>query len=189
MTPSFYYAQCRRWLRRPSAILLAVVLGLGLAGPAGVIPAVTAGAATTALPVLPNPILFVTQVPIAGDFTTIGSTFGNEEASLSDAGRGGDLWIRYGDGTLKNLTLAAGFGGSGLLLGSQGIDVRDPSVFWDGAKAVFSMVVGAPTTRYQVATYYWQLYEITGLGLSDSPVITKVPPQPANFNNISPTYG
>ena len=133
--------------------------------------------------------MFVTQVPIAGDFITIGSTFGNQQASLSAAGRGGDLYIRYPDGTLKNLTLAAGYGGSGFLTDSQGIDVRDPSVYWDGTKAVFSMVVGAPSALYQVATYYWQLYEITGLGVNDTPVITRVPHQPANFNNISPTYG
>jgi hypothetical protein len=31
-----------------------------------------------------------------------------------------------------------------------------------GTKAVFSMVVGAPDAAYQVQTYLWQLYEITG---------------------------
>jgi len=57
---------------------------------------------------LPNPVLFVTQVPVPQDFTTIGSLFGNHRGSYSSASRGGDLWIRYGDGTLKNLTQAAG---------------------------------------------------------------------------------
>jgi hypothetical protein len=28
-----------------------------------------------------------------------------------------------------------------------------------------------------------------GLGPSDTPVITKVPNQPASFNNVSPIYG
>jgi hypothetical protein len=128
-------------------------------------------------------------VPIAGDFTTIGSSFGNQQASLSSAGRGGDLWIRYPDGSLKNLTLAAGFGASGFLTGTKGIDVRDPAVYWDGTKAIFSMVVGAPSAIYAGGSYFWQLYEISGLGPSDTPVITKVPHQPASFNNISPIYG
>ncbi len=48
-----------------------------------------------------NPILFVTQFPIKRDFTSIGAVFGNHKTSMQDVGRGGDLWIRYGDGTLK----------------------------------------------------------------------------------------
>src|ERR1043165_853404 len=40
-----------------------------------------------------NPILFVTQVPEEGDFTTIGSTFGNHSGQINSAPRGGDLWI------------------------------------------------------------------------------------------------
>src|SRR5688572_21800968 len=138
-----------------------------------------AGRSAAAGPTLDYPILFVTQVPIAADFTTIGSTFGNHRASLDSVGRGGDLWIRYPDGTLKNLTLAAGYGGSGFLSGNAAIAVRDPAVSWDGTKALFSMVMGAPTARYQVNTYYWQLYEITNLGQLETPVITKVPHQPA----------
>ncbi|RLT33212.1 MAG: hypothetical protein DWI57_17850, partial [Chloroflexi bacterium] len=31
---------------------------------------------------LPNPILFVTQFPIAADFTTIGAVFGNHRADM-----------------------------------------------------------------------------------------------------------
>ncbi len=57
-----------------------------------------------------NSILFVTQVPIPADFATIGSVFGNQQATLDSCGRGGDLYIRYPDGSLKNLTRAAGFG-------------------------------------------------------------------------------
>ncbi|GIK55957.1 MAG: hypothetical protein HND44_14240 [Chloroflexi bacterium] len=139
-------------------------------------------------PTTAYPILFVTQLPIAGDFTTIGSTFGNHKATMQSVGRGGDLWIRYPDGTLKNLTQAAGYGVTGFQ-DDNAIAVRDPSVHWDGNKAIFSMVIGAPEIRYQWETYYWQLYEITGLGLNDTPVITKVPNQPENFNNISPIYG
>src|SRR5882757_5481926 len=59
---------------------------------------------------LTNPILFVTQVPLADDFTAIASVFGNHKAGTEYTGRGGDLYIRYPDGTLKNLTAAAGFG-------------------------------------------------------------------------------
>ncbi len=61
-------------------------------------------------PTLAYPLLFVTQLPIRPDFTTIGSTFGNHRATMQSVGRGGDLWIRYPDGTLKNLTAAAGYG-------------------------------------------------------------------------------
>jgi hypothetical protein len=57
-----------------------------------------------------NAILFVTQVPIPADFATIASTFGNHSPAPSACGRGGDLYIRYADGTLKNLTRAAGYG-------------------------------------------------------------------------------
>ncbi len=141
------------------------------------------------VPTLPYPILFVTQIPIAADFTTIGSVFGNHRGSLEDAGRGGDLYIRYPNGTLKNLTAAAGLGGSGLLTGTKAIGVRDPSVHWDGDKAIFSMVVGAPNAKNDDdGVWYWQMYEITGLGLADTPVITLVPNQPATYNNISPVY-
>lgn len=142
-------------------------------------------------PTTPYPILFVTQLPIRPDFTTIGSVFGNHRSDLYSVGRGGDLWIRYTNGTLKNLTQAAGFGstGGGGFQDRNAIAVRDPSVHWDGNKALFSMVIGAPEQRYQVETYYWQLYEITGLAQHETPVISKVPNQPADYNNISPIYG
>ncbi|MCB0084734.1 MAG: hypothetical protein KDE47_27525, partial [Caldilineaceae bacterium] len=135
-----------------------------------------------------NPIIFVTQVPVPADFTTIGSVFGNHRGALDAVTRGGDLWIRYPDGSLKNLTKAANYGEEGQQ-GAKAIAVRDPAVSWDAQKALFSMVIGAPTRQYEVATYYWQLYEISGLGKSDTPVITKVPNQPANYNNVSPIYG
>jgi Hydrazine synthase alpha subunit middle domain len=134
------------------------------------------------------PVLFVTQVPIAADFTTITSTFGNQQATMGSTGRGGDLWIRYTDGTLKNLTKTAGFGMDGLQL-ENSIAVRDPSVHWDAKKAVFSMVVGAPAKQYDYTTsFHWQLFEVTGLGKTDTPAITKIPNQP-DANNVSPIYG
>lgn len=138
--------------------------------------------------VLPNPILFVTQTPQPGDFTSIASVFGNHRGDLDSAPRGGGLWIRYEDGTLRNLTMAAGFG----LVGNQftnGIAVREPCVHWDGTKAIFSMVVGAPRKQYDYQNYYWQLYEVTNFGSNQVPVITKVSNQPTNYNNVSPVYG
>jgi len=145
-------------------------------------------AAVVAAAQLRNPILFVTQVPVPADFTTVVSTFGNHQPTMESAPRGGDLWIEYPDGTLKNLTRAAGFGNSGMQ-GAASIAVREPSVHWSGTKALFSMVVGAPTQQYVWQTYVWQIYEITGLGETDAPVIRKIPNQPAGYNNVSPFYG
>ncbi len=175
---------------RPILILLCFGLMAAMSLAAAVSasgPDVTPGAG----PTLPNPILFVTQPPIRQDFTTIGSTFGNHLAGIQEVGRGGDLWIRYPDGSLKNLTAAAGYGSIAAdgFQGANAIAVRDPAVHWDGSKAVFSMVIGAPTRQYELGTYFWQLYEITGLGPNDTPVISKVPNQPANFNNVQPIYG
>ncbi len=137
-----------------------------------------------------NAILFVTQVPVAADFTTIGSTFGNHQPSLVACGRGGDLYIRYPGGALKNLTRAAGFGQWGSQT-TNAIAVRQPCMHWSGTKAVFSMVVGAPQFQFDYAdTGVWQLYEITNFINSNAvPMITKVPNQPTNYNNISPIYG
>ena len=137
-----------------------------------------------------NAILFVTQIPVPADFTTIGSTFGNHLPSLDACGRGGDLYIRYPDGSLKNLTRAAGYGQWGRQ-STNAIAVRQPCVYWSGTKAVFSMVVGAPTRQFDYsATGFWQLYEITNFTNPNAvPVITKIPNQPTNFNNISPIYG
>lgn len=137
-----------------------------------------------------NAILFVTQVPIPADFATIGSTFANQSAAPASCGRGGDLYIRYPDGTLKNLTRAAGFGRWGNQF-TNGIAVRQPCVHWSGKKALFSMVVGAPRYQFDYATVnYWQLYEITNFTDPNAlPVITKVANQPTNFNNVAPLYG
>ena len=136
---------------------------------------------------LVNPIVFVTQVPIPADFATIGSTFGNHVPSMEASGRGGDLYILYPDGSVKNLTEAAGYGASGHQ-GANAIAVRDPAVHWDGNKVLFSMVIGAPP-QFEYLTYYWQLYEISGLGVGETPVITKVANQPEDTNNVQPVYG
>lgn len=143
---------------------------------------------------LPNPIMFCTQIPNPTGFATMVGTFGNHLGSVYAAPRGGDLYIYYPDGTLKNLTALAGYGNAGNAFGNadqQGatsIAVRDPCIHWDGNKALFSMVIGNVNQQYQVNTYYWQLYEVVGLGINDTPIITKVPNQPENYNNISPIY-
>ena len=137
---------------------------------------------------LDHPILFCTQVPNPVDFATLMSTFANHVPGLTEAPRGGDLYIRYPNGNLKNLTQVAGFGESGMQ-GANAIAVRDPHVHWDGNKALFSMVIGATTQRYVYEDYYWQIYEITGLGESETPVITLVANQPNIYNNVSPLYG
>jgi hypothetical protein len=137
---------------------------------------------------LPYPILFVTQVPTPYDSANVASLFGNHVADMPGAPRGGDLWIRYPDGSLKNLTQAAGYGTTGTQ-GVGAIAVREPSVHWSGTKALFSMVVGGAAAQGDTTTFYWQIYEITGLGKDETPVVRKIPNQPQNFNNVSPIYG
>lgn len=136
---------------------------------------------------LPNPILFVTQFPIGFDFATIGSVFANHGGGIEGTGRGGDLWIRYPDGSMRNLTNEVGYGNAGMQ-GANAIGVRDPEVHWNGTKAIFSMVIGAPVQRYVRLPWYWQLYEVTGLGQGQTAVITKVPNQPLDYNNVEPAY-
>ncbi len=136
----------------------------------------------------PNPILFVTQVPVPADFATIGSVFANHGARMTQVARGGDLWIRYPDGSLRNLTAEAGYGVQSGLQGTGAIAVRDPAVHDSGTRALFSMVVGAPQVQYQVGTWYWQIYEISGLGQGQTAVVTHVAGQPANANNVAPIY-
>ena len=55
-----------------------------------------------------------------------------------------DGFQSYSKSTVKNLTAAAGLGASGFQ-GATSIAVRQPAVHWSGTKAIFSMVVGAPT--------------------------------------------
>ena len=78
------------------------------------------------------PILFATQLPIRPDFATIGSTFANHMPSMQQTGRGGDLYIRYPNGVLRNLTQIAGYGSAGEFQDDNAIAVRDPAVHWDG---------------------------------------------------------
>ena len=136
----------------------------------------------------PGTIMFVTQIPSMNDFASRASTFGNHRATMDSVARGGDLMIRYPDETMRNLTREAGYGMDGMQL-ANAIAVREPTVHWSGTKAVFSMVVGAPTQQYQVATYFWQMYEVSGLSKGQTATITKVASQPAMYNNISPLYG
>lgn len=136
-----------------------------------------------------NPIMFVTQVPTRGgdQFATRLSAFSNHQPETGAVPRGGDLMIRYADGTLRNLTREAGFGGTGFQ-GANSIAVREPTVHWSGTKAIFSMLLGSPVRQYDAVTSKWQLYEVTGLGQGQTATITKVPHQPTAFNNVSPLY-
>ena len=53
------------------------------------------------------------------------------------------------------------------------IAVRDPYVSWDGTRALFSMVVGAPQAATATPpSYFWQIYEVSGLGKAQTPVIS-----------------
>ena len=63
----------------------------------------------------PYPILFVTQPPFPGDFTSFNAVFGNHHPDLQSSNRGGDLWVLYPNGHLKNLTAAAGYGSGAIL--------------------------------------------------------------------------
>ena len=138
---------------------------------------------------LQNPVLFVTQVPTTGGdrFASRMSTFANHLPDMGSVPRGGDLMIRYPDGSLRNLTREAGYGMDGRQ-GGNAIAVREPTVHWDGNKAIFSMIVGAPLQQYTDTTAKWQLYEVIGLAKGQTAAITRVPNQPANYNNVSPLY-
>lgn len=149
---------------------------------------------------LTNPIVFVTQPPIAHElngtvsntFLSIVTIFGNHLADTAHAGRGGDLWLMLPNKGLVNLTKSAGLGAVGVQHG-VGIDVRDPAVHWDGKKVLFSMVIGAPTNATDATQFHWQLYELINLDAviadtNTTPNIVKVPNQPANCNNVTPCY-
>ena len=163
------------------AVLVALLLSIGSS--AGDPSSGSAANATA----LANPILFVTQVPTPNaGFASRTSTFANHLASVESAPRGGDLMIRYPDGTLRNLTSEAGFGQIGMQ-GASAIAVREPHVHWSGSKALFSMVIGAPTAQYQQTSHLWQLYEVSGITQGATVAITKVAGQSAH-NNVSPIY-
>lgn len=134
-----------------------------------------------------NPVMFVTVTPSTGG--TISGTYGhfvgfvdNHQGNPNRAPRGGDLYIVYPDGSLRNLTAECGYG----LAAGQEITVREPSIHWNGTKAVFAMAVGG--TGFNPPPSYFQLYEVTGILQGETATITKLN-QPTNRNNIQPTYG
>jgi len=131
-----------------------------------------------------NPILFVTQTPYHAGFDTLTATFGNHKPGTTSVARGGDLMILYPDGELRNLTEEAGFGKDA----DKGIAVREPSVSWDGKRALFSMVIGG-TAKNDLGPFYWQIYEVSGLGEGESVHVERVANQPEGWNNVSPIYG
>lgn len=131
--------------------------------------------------------MFAAQVPTLGDFGGRASTFGNHLTGVDRVARGGDLMIRYADGTLRNLTRDAHFGTDGFQ-GANAIAVREPSIHWSGTKALFSMLVGSPTEQTSQASFFWQIYEVSNFGQGQTVAITKVANQPATFNNVSPIY-
>ncbi|MGL4573431.1 MAG: hypothetical protein ACRCV9_01430 [Burkholderiaceae bacterium] len=143
-------------------------------------PAPTATPTPVPAPTLPpassaitNPILFVTarSPNNPNEFASRASIFANHLGERDDrTPRGGALWIRYPDGTLRNLTQEAGF---------TNIAAREPAVHWSGTKAVFSMASGSSP---------WQMYEITGIAKGQTAAVRKLPGQP-NYNNVSPFYG
>ena len=170
-----------------------VLISLACALPGQILAAVAA---------LPHPILFVTQVPLPDErnansasnvAVSVVSPLGNHLADTLHAARGGDLWMRYTNGALLNLTRKFGLGTNGPQHGI-GIAVRDPLVHWDGNRALFSMVVGAPVSVADTTAFYWQLYEITNLialvnNSNTPPAIVKLPNQPTNYNNVMACYG
>jgi hypothetical protein len=153
----------------------------------------TAGAAPTQArapddPAAPRyPILFVTQVPVPTDHESRLSAFANHLTGIDQVPRGGDLMLRYPGGGLRNLTREAGYGSSGAQ-GPNAIAVREPAVHWSGARALFSMLVGAPTRPGQQLRAFWQIYEARGLARGATLKIARVPGQPARANNVSPLY-
>ena len=92
--------------------------------------------ALEALALVPSPILFVTQVPVPDErndnqvsnvAVSVVSPLGNHLGNTANCGRGGDLWIRYTNSALLNLTRKAGFGTNGAQH-AKGIAVRDPLI-------------------------------------------------------------
>lgn len=177
----------------PRLTLLAALVATAVF--AAVLPATVLAAAAPAhaqsggLLATPHPLMFVTCVPGTG-FNHQLNTFGNFGTDIRNSVPGGDLYIRYPDGSLRNLTKEAGWGvaSGGIQGGSKAIAVRQPTVHWSGDKALFSMMVGGPTARYENPTRRWQIYEVTGLKKGQVAKIKKVANQPG-YNNISPIYG
>ena len=157
-----------------------------------VFPSIAAAQGTVPSPPLPEPIVFVAQMPPMRGYPSLNDVFTNHQADPEKAPRGSDLYILYPNGTLKNLTQLAGYGCTQPICATPGspaqpgypaaqdpvgalggIAVRDPEPNFAADKVVFSMVVGSPA-RFQVHNWTWQLYEVAGLGIGQTPVITKV---------------
>jgi Calx-beta domain len=156
-----------------------------------------------------NPILFVTQVPmpeevntrtITSNYMSCVSPFGSHLGGTAFAGRGGSLWVRFPANATPALNhqvvdLLAAADWSAIPGGKPAantVAARNPCVYWDKSKAVFSMVVGAPSGPNDITSFVWQLYEITlptqaQLNSNAKPVLTKVPNQP-DYNNVMPCY-
>jgi hypothetical protein len=149
-----------------------------------------------------NPILFVTQVPMPEEVNSRDvrvsnqscvSPFSNHLADMAHAGRGGSLHVRFSNGQVVDLLAVADWAAiPGGRPAANTVAVRNPSVSWAADKAIFSMVIGAPSGPTDTAQFLWQLYEITlptqaQLGAGVMPVITMVPNQPPS-NNIFPSY-
>jgi len=155
------------------------------------------------LPTTAKPILFVTQIPMPEEvnsrdasvsYMSCVSPFGSHLSGTAFAGRGGGLWLRLPDGSLVNLTQSATWDTPFAKPAANEIAVRSPHVHWDGKRALFSMVVGAPANASDTTSYYWQVFEITALDQVTDPTkgalahIALVPNQPGNYNNVSPCY-
>ena len=173
---------------RSASVRVGTLVGIALAAAAllGAKPARRSPLAVA----IPNPILFVTQVPVPGDFTTVASVFGNATGGLEAAPRGGDLWIQLSGRHAQEPDAARGVRAWRARRTAHGIAVREPSVHWSGTKAVFTMVIGAPTAQYVQGTYFWQIYEVTGLGRGrDAGRSRRCRTSPPGFNNVAPLYG
>ena len=143
--------------------------------------------AVSSAPAQSLPIVFVTQVPPAASAAATVTSIGNNHLpSAASAPRGGDLMIRYPDGSIRYLTREAGFGSTGTEQSGGAIAVRDPHIHWSGQRILFSMVING-SSAYPDADR-WQLYEATGFQQGETLQITRVPNQPAGFNNVQPCY-
>ena len=92
--------------RTTTVTVTPVSTGTAVTTPVAIPPAATTSTTVTAAATgtLTNPILFVTQVPFTTtvDMATRLGTFANHIPQIQRAPRGGDLMIRYPDGTLRN---------------------------------------------------------------------------------------
>jgi MYXO-CTERM domain-containing protein len=180
-------------MKYPSSLLfcIAATAALGLA------PSAALGANPA------NPILFVTQVPMPEEvnsrtvlqsYESCVSPFGNHLGDTAHAGRGGSLHVRFTNGQVVDLLAVADWSGiAGGKPAAGTIATRNPSVSWAADKAIFSMVIGAPSGPTDTTVFVWQLYEITlptqaQLNANVKPVLSKVANQPP-YNNVFPAYG